>query len=156
MQTTNDTLLELISEYFIRSKGLINLKKLGFKPSIVKALSIIPISALTLFWGQGAIAGSYLGDVRSCPADRPCFTESYQSGNKIIFRFDGIGGWDFYNVRYNVRGGGEKQVENHSGSFTFNNVQPNRVYTISVQGCNSRFLRSSVCSPWAEENVTTN
>ncbi|BAZ40323.1 fibronectin type III domain protein [Calothrix sp. NIES-4101] len=93
-------------------------------------------------------------DVNLCPADRPCFNESYQSTDKVIFRFDGIKNWDFYNVRYRVRGG-EKQVENRSGSFTFKNVRPNSRYTIKVQGCNSRFLGHSTCSEWSEKSVDT-
>ncbi len=92
---------------------------------------------------------------RGCPADRPCFNESYQAGNKVKFQFTGIGGFDFYNVRYATTGGGEKQVENRSGAFTFNNVLPRRVYTLKVQGCNSRTLARSTCSPWVEESVTT-
>jgi hypothetical protein len=93
-------------------------------------------------------------DVNLCPADRPCFNESSQFGDQVIFRFDGIKDWDFYNVRYRVRGG-EKQVENRSGSFTFKNVRPNSSYTIKVQGCNSRFLGRSTCSEWSEKSVDT-
>ena len=90
-----------------------------------------------------------------CPADRPCFTASYQSGTDIVFEFNGVGtGFDFYNIRY-PKDGGVKQVENRSGRFTFRNVRPNSVYTLSVQGCNkSAFTRSS-CSPWVSESVTT-
>jgi hypothetical protein len=90
----------------------------------------------------------------ACAYDRPCFNASYQSGNKVMFQFTGVTGWDFYNVRYKVVGG-EKQVENRSGRFTFNNVKPNRVYTLSVQGCNSRTFRRSTCSPWVVQSVTT-
>jgi hypothetical protein len=71
-----------------------------------------------------------------------------------VFQFTAVGGWDFYNVRY-AKDGGETQVENRSGHFTFNNVQPNRRYTISVQGCNSHFLGHSTCSPWSESSVDT-
>jgi hypothetical protein len=108
------------------------------------------LMCLSLSFCQSSMAG----EVNLCPADRPCFNEAYQSGNSIIFRFTGVADWEFYNVRYQV-GGGEKQVENRSGSFTFRNVTPNRVYTIKVQGCNTRFLASSTCSPWVEKSVTT-
>jgi hypothetical protein len=102
-----------------------------------------------------ARADSFGNDVQQCGADRPCFNASYQSGNQAIFRFTGVdAGWDFYNVRY-PKAGGEAQVENRSGSFTFRNVRPNRIYRISVQGCNSHFLGRSSCSPWSESSVTT-
>jgi hypothetical protein len=90
-----------------------------------------------------------------CAADRPCFNGSYQApGNKVVFEFTGVSGWDFYNVRY-AKDGGEKQVENRSGSFTFNNVASRRVYKLKVQGCKSHTLARSTCSPWVEESVTT-
>ena len=93
-------------------------------------------------------------DVILCADDRPCIDRADQSGDKIIFHFDKQG-WDFFNIRYARVGGEEKQVENRSGSYTFNKVRPNRVYTIKVQGCNSHFLGRSTCSPWSEESVTT-
>jgi hypothetical protein len=106
---------------------------------------------LGLSCGQSALAS----DPRLCAFDRPCFNAAYQSGNKVIFEFNGVSGWDFYNVRYRVKGGGAKQVENRSGRFTINNVLPNRRYTITVQGCRSRFLARSICSPWVQESVET-
>lgn len=109
------------------------------------------ITCLSLSFCQRTIAGPDHG----CAADRPCFNGAYQSGNQVIFHFTGVTGWDFYNVRYAKVGGGENQVENRSGKFTFNNVRPNRIYTLKVQGCNSRFLGRSRCSPWVEESVTT-
>jgi hypothetical protein len=90
----------------------------------------------------------------NCASDRPCFNESYQAGNKVIFKFNGVTGWDVYNVRY-LSGGRETQVENRSGSFTINNVQPNRVFTLKVQGCHKHTFGHSDCSPWVAESVTT-
>jgi hypothetical protein len=46
-------------------------------------------------------------------------------------------------------------VENRSGTYTIENARPNATYTLKVQGCHSRTLASSVCSPWVEESVTT-
>jgi Fibronectin type III domain len=109
------------------------------------------LTCLSLSFCQSAMAGP----ARGCAADRPCFNGAYQSGNQVIFQFTGVTGWDFYNVRYATVGGGERQVENRSGTFTFNNVRPNRVYTLKVQGCNSRTFGRSTCSPWVEESVTT-
>lgn len=109
---------------------------------------------ISLCFFQSALAAGFGNDTRSCAADRPCFNGSHQSGNKLIFQFTGVTGWDFYNVRYATTSG-EKQVENRSGSFAFNNVKANRVYHLSVQGCNSHTLRHSTCSPWVQESVTT-
>jgi hypothetical protein len=101
------------------------------------------------------LAQGFQGDYQGCAADRPCFNGAHQEGNKVVFNFTGVTGWDFYNVRYKAVGGGEKQVENRSGHFTLNNVKPGRVYTLKVQGCNSHFLGHSTCSPWNEQSVTT-
>jgi hypothetical protein len=113
----------------------------------------------SLMWSlvalASALAGPFGDDNHACPADRPCFNEAYQSGDQVIFRFTGVSGWEFYNLRYTIAGGGETQVENRSGTFTFTGVQSNRVYTLKVQGCNSHTLARSTCSPWSEQSVTT-
>src|SRR5690349_17565134 len=64
------------------------------------------------------LAQGFQGDYQGCAADRPCFNAAHQEGNKVVFNFTGVTGWDFYNVRYKAVGGGEKQVENRSGHFT--------------------------------------
>lgn len=92
---------------------------------------------------------------QGCPVDRPCFVSAYQACHTVNFDFSGIKDWDFYNLRYPVSGGGERQVENRSGKYTINNARPAATYTIKVQGCSSRTLRSSKCSPWVQESVTT-
>jgi hypothetical protein len=112
------------------------------------------LTCLTLSFCQSAIAQDLRNDTKGCPVDKPCFNAAYQSGNKVIFQFTGVGDWDLYNVRYKVAGG-EKQVENRSGHFTFNNIKPNRVYRLSVQGCNTHFLGRSTCSDWVQESVST-
>lgn len=125
-------------------KTLINLLGNFRRYAAVLALGALPI-----------VAEPFGSDVQLCPDDRPCFNGSYQAGNRVVFRFNGIKGWDFYNVRYNTKGGGVKQVENRSGTYSFTNVLPHRIYTLSVQGCNSRFLGRSRCSEWVSESVTT-
>src|SRR5207249_51993 len=100
------------------------------------------------------LAAGFGNDTNPCAADRPCFTEARQVGDKVYFSWGVTGPWDFYNVRYKS-GGGDKQVENRSGHYHFNNVQPNRIYRISVQGCNSHTLGRSTCSPWEQASVTT-
>lgn len=134
-------------------------KKLSFGLSIITALPVIPISVVTmpLVLNQ-PVQASDTGMFYACGGhDRgepPCFTHAYQSGNRVIFRFGGKG-WDFYNVRYLTTGGKEAQVKNRSGSFTVTNVQPNRVYTIKVQGCNSHTFGRSTCSIWDEKSVVS-
>ncbi len=96
------------------------------------------LTCLSLSFCLSASAGpGFIGDTRGCALSEPCFNGARQVGNKIIFNFTGTSGVFGSNVRYHVAGGGEKQVENRSGSFTFNNVKPRSVYKISVQGCNS-------------------
>jgi hypothetical protein len=113
------------------------------------AFSAFPVISLSIITPH-VMAGGTVG----CSGEMPCINKAYQSGNKVVFEFNFIKDWEYYNVRYPVSGG-VKQVENRSGKFTFNNVQPNRVYRISVQGCNKHFLRRSTCSPWASESFTT-
>jgi hypothetical protein len=117
-------------------------------------MSMITLSAMTMLTvlNKSAQATPYESVVVCETAPCVLTPGAFQSGNNIIFRWHGLG--DFYHVRYPVRGG-EKQVKNRSGSFTFTNVQPDRIYRISVQACNSRFLRSSVCTPWEETSFTT-
>jgi hypothetical protein len=110
--------------------------------------------SLTVFTYQASAQGGFQGDTQNCPDDRPCFNQFQQVGDTVVFQFTESCCWDFYNVRY-AKDGGETQVENKSGHFTFNNVQPNRRYVISVQGCNSHFLGHSTCSPWSEASVDT-
>lgn len=110
---------------------------------------------LTVFACQGSAQGAFQGgDTQGCPDDRPCFNQSQQVGDTVVFQFTAVGGWEFYNVRY-AKDGGETQVENKSGHFTLHNVQPNKRYTISVQGCNSHLLGHSTCSPWSDSSVDT-
>jgi hypothetical protein len=81
-------------------------------------------------------------------------TDLHKVRDQVFFSWNNDGGWDFFNVRYKS-GGGDKQVENRSGHYHFNGVKPNRIYTISVQGCNSHTLGRSTCSPWEQASVTT-
>jgi hypothetical protein len=113
--------------------------------SLVSTFSTTSVISLSVI-NSSAMAGNTI----LCPSDRPCINHAYQDGNKVIFGFNHTSGWDYYNVRYGV-----KQVENRSGSFTITNVQPNRIYRISVQGCSKHFLSRSTCSSWVSESVTT-
>ena len=121
-------------------------------PALVFALLLW---SAAFFPGVARAQGGFNGDVQACPADQPCFNEAHQVGDTVVFRFTAIDSWDFYNVRYVDGGGNVKQVENKSGHYTFTNVEPGRVYRISVQGCTSHTLAHSTCSPWSEASVTT-
>ena len=121
---------------------------------LTRLLTALYTCGMALILSQPAAAAGFGNDNQGCAVDRPCFNGAYQSGNKVIFKFTGVTGWDFYNVRY-AHDGGEKQVENRSGSFAFNNTIPHRVYTLSVQGCKSHTLGRSTCSPWVRESVST-
>jgi len=127
--------------------------------SSLRITSVLPALAFALLLWSAAffpgVARAQGGDVQACPADRPCFNEAHQVGDTVVFRFTVIDSWDFYNVRYVDGGGNVKQVENKSGHYTFTNVEPGRVYRISVQGCTSHTLAHSTCSPWSEASVTT-
>jgi Fibronectin type III domain len=118
-------------------------------------LIITSILASLVLLPSLAHAAGYGNDNVGCAVSEPCFQSAYQAGNKVIFAFNGVTGWDLYNVRYAKVGGGEKQVENRSGSFTINNVRPNRVYTIKVQGCTTHTFGRSGCTAWVEQSVTT-
>jgi hypothetical protein len=87
--------------------------------------------------------------------DPPCITRpnARQFGDSIIFSWSGSG--TVYNVRYPVAGG-DKQVENRTGRYTFTRVKPHRVYRISVQACHkpSVFIRTS-CTDWETTSFTT-
>jgi len=121
----------------------------------MKTLKLAALAFVILAGSALAQRGGFQNDTQSCAADRPCFNGAYQSGDRVIFKFTGICCWDFFNVRYAAVGGGEKQVENRSGSYSFTNIRPRRVYTISVQGCNSHTFARSTCSPWVQQSITT-
>lgn len=118
----------------------------------------VSIALVGLILGGSVTAAHAQGfgnDNQGCAVNAPCFTKAYQTNDgRVFFRFDGVTGWDVYNVRY-ASGGGEVQRENTSGHFAFDNIRPNRVYTLKVQGCHKHVLGRSDCSPWTEQQVTT-
>jgi hypothetical protein len=142
-------------ESVFTTAGSISPSKTGTRGSGLGTRTICALASCVLL-ATAALAqsGGFHNDTQGCAADRPCFNGYRQSGNKVIFNFTGVTGWDFYNVRY-ATAGGVKQVENRSGRFTLNNTQPRRIYTLHVQGCNSHTLARSTCSPWVSQSVTT-
>lgn len=120
----------------------------------------MPVALLLLFLSlilppQIAPAQGFNGDNQACAFDAPCFNGSHQEGNTVVFQFTGTCCWDFFNVRYAQAGGGEKQVENKSGTYILTDTKPNSVYSISVQGCTSHTLSHSTCTSWTQSSVTT-
>lgn len=131
------------------------MKRTITREGLIVAVLASSMACLVLGTANQASADGFGDDTRSCAADRPCFNGVVQSGDKVIFRFTGVADWEFYNVRYAQAGGHERQVENRSGSFTFTNTQPDRIYKLSVQGCNAHAFARSTCSPWSEASFTT-
>jgi hypothetical protein len=120
----------------------------------MKALNACLISPLLIYLSLSICQSAMASPDGGCAFDRPCVF-GHQEGNNIIFDLTrSKDNWGFFNVRYATRGG-ERQAQNRSGMFTFKNVQPNRVYTIKVQGCNSHTFGRSTCSPWIETSITT-
>ncbi len=113
-------------------------------------LRMLVLSGIVTFHGFGYCAG-YGNDNQGCDVSAPCFRTAYQSGNNIVFVFDEVTGWDFYNVRHLMPGGREVQVENRSGTYTLRNVRPNSRYYLKVQGCHSHFAARSSCSDWVTQ-----
>jgi hypothetical protein len=121
---------------------------------IGKSFSLLARRAL-LWLGLIIFARDLPAQLGSCPAGQPCFTAAYQSGNTVVFNFNGGEHYDVYHLRYKGADGNTKSVENTSGHFTFHDTLPNRVYSIFVQGCIKHTLGHDSCSDWANMSVTT-
>jgi hypothetical protein len=93
----------------------------------------------------------------SCAADRPCITGIWDTGNEIHVQWSGNGNYDNYNFRWSRPGRAETQSAHGGGSggeTSIKNAHSGVVYRVKVQGCNTRVLQSSQCSPWAEATYT--
>jgi Fibronectin type III domain len=120
--------------------------------SIPVTFALILLSLLSFTSTHAAQAG----DVRLCPADRPCITSLYQQGHTISIQWDPHQRYDGYNIRWSRSGGqGQLHVDGStSGSLT--KIYPYTTYTFSVQGCDTHILAHSTCSPWSySEQITT-
>lgn len=88
-----------------------------------------------------------------CPADKPCIVDLFISTKgELIATVDGSG-WDAINVRWS-RPGREGQQREHPGRNgnirVLTGTTRGVTYTVSVQGCNKRFLQSSRCTGWEQ------
>jgi hypothetical protein len=102
--------------------------------------------------------GNLSNDTVNCADDRPCVNHLYQAGGTVNVGWDGHQNFDAYNLRWSVPGYNADQVElpgGNSGTYQIKNVDPCTTYTVTVQGCNKRFLASSQCTPWGEGAMTT-
>jgi hypothetical protein len=87
----------------------------------------------------------------ACAFDRPCITDLYISTtNALIANVNGSG-WDVINVRWSRPGreGEQRSFKGHNGLIkVLSGTTNGLVYTVSVQGCNTRPLQSSRCTDW--------
>ena len=123
------------------------------KPSAAAALA----GSLALFL-LSAPGPAQASPTVGCAVGQPCMDLPYQNGRSVVFEWTGDEDFDHYNFRWNRPGKAEEQHETGgggSGSYTINNVNPNMLYTGKVQGCNTNFLSSSDCTPWAETSFRT-
>lgn len=120
--------------------------------SAVKLLLVGVVAALA-----GLALGPFAaqaGDVNPCAAGRPCVTELFvDQFSRLRARW--TGDWDAYNVRWeNPQLVRDADVGNaKTDGITVLQSAWNKTYRFSVQGCNRRFLQSSVCSPWGSAEL---
>jgi hypothetical protein len=92
----------------------------------------------------------------TCAYDRPCVSEVFITrthGLSATFRGEG---WDVVHVRWSRpgRSGPQREYRGSNGTVSLlPRVTPGVVYTVSIQGCNRRFARSSECSGWHSATV---
>lgn len=67
-----------------------------------------------------------------------------------------ICGYTHYNVRWSGGGGTiQQEVPRTASRATLGSKLPGRIYTVSIQGCRSRTLASSVCGRWSSRKFVT-
>ena len=116
--------------------------------------------AATLAVGAGALTSSESSlatPASGCAYDRPCFTNaSYTKSRTIHLTWKATESFSHYNVIWSRPGSARRQIEvsgGRSGQFRLGNINANTTYQFAVQGCNTRFLASSKCSPWEPAQV---
>jgi hypothetical protein len=115
------------------------------------------LAGLAIAGVLGADAAS-ASPARACALDRPCLDQFFYApttGRLNATWTASSPGYDFFNVRWMVnRGGRVESFGQHEvrGTVAKLGVRPaDRIhpFTVSVQGCRTRFLAPSKCSPWA-------
>jgi hypothetical protein len=116
--------------------------------------------ATTLVVGAGALVSSEAAlatPSSGCAYDRPCFTDAYYTKSRNIYlTWKATESFSHYNVIWSRPGKAPRQIEvsgGRTGQFRLGNINAYTTYRFSVQGCNTRFLASSKCSPWEPAQV---
>jgi hypothetical protein len=112
--------------------------------------------------GVLAAAPAAAGPALGCAYDRPCIEAFYYapSTGRLNARWLRDNDYELYNVRWTVdRGGrvgyfGQHEVRGTLAKLPVRRSDRGHPFTVSVQGCNTRFLAPSVCSPWESSTLT--
>ncbi len=119
---------------------------------MIVALALILLSTLPLQSAHAASLGQIDPGTHQCAINAPCIEGLWQEGTTIHFTWSG--NYDGYNVHWS-RPGKEGEYHVDGTSTTFTNAHPHTTYTFSVEGCTTHFLRSSTCTSWVSQRITT-
>jgi hypothetical protein len=96
---------------------------------------------------------------QGCAYDRPCINPPYATkAGGVYLSWTATERFSHFNVRWSRPGKAVVQLEvpgGRQGSFHLKNARSRTTYEFSVQGCNTRFLAPSRCSPWEPAAFTT-
>jgi hypothetical protein len=127
------------------------------KPRRISRLATL---AATLAVGAGALVSSessLASTPSGCAYDRPCITNiSYTKTRNIYLNWKATESFSHFNVIWSRPGKAPRQIEvggGRTGQFRLDNINANTTYQFAVQGCNTRFLASSRCSPWEPAQI---
>ena len=113
--------------------------------------------------GVVGATGASAGPARACPGDRPCIVRFFYAPSTSRLNATWTTpspGYDHFNVRWTVnRGGrvvsfGQHEVRGTLAKLAVRQGDRIHPFTVSVQGCRTGFLVSSVCSPWESSTRT--
>jgi hypothetical protein len=108
----------------------------------------LAVSAAAAMTAESSLASP----VRGCPVDRPCIESTYYTAARNVYvTWTATEHYDHYNVLWWRPGRNRTQVEvrgGRSGWFRVRNARSWTTYEFAVQGCKTRFLAPSRCSPW--------
>jgi hypothetical protein len=121
------------------------------KPTILFAAALV-MAAVPV----GPASASYSGDQVLCAGDgRPCINNAVYDGRGITITWSAGDAYDVFNVRWSRPGRDETQNEVHGLQFVVSPVHAGTVYHFAVQSCVTRTFRSSRCTAWDDQVVTT-
>jgi hypothetical protein len=119
-----------------------------------------PVAALLIGAAAAISASSAVASTpEGCAYDRPCIKDVYATKvGGVYLSWSATENFSNFNVRWSRPGKAVVQLEvpgGRQGSFHLKNARSRTTYTFAVQGCNTRFLASSRCSPWEPASFTT-